>query len=175
MLKLIANIISFFLISEARGILSTDKIERLNEMMEDALWEQMTDDRDVICAASLAHHGMLKSLEELCLTDVDLSPVPAQHLASLASCVTRFLYIQNASGRDLVSLLSSLKGEELYITSQSLGWEETRALVQAMESGVKEVTLSDGVTLDMEALSEYSGQGVCSKVDCGVNTDTAAR
>ena len=130
---------------------------------------------EFMCGASLAHRGLLGSVMGMRLRDVDLSPVPAQHLASLTSCVTIYLCIENVSGCDLVSLLSSLKGEELYITSQSLGWEETRALVQAMESGVKEVTLSDGVTLDMEALSEYSGQGVCSKVDCGVNTDTAAR
>ena len=44
----------------------------------------------------------------------------------------------------------------MYITWQSLGREETRALVQAMESGVKEVRLSDGVTLDMETLERDS-------------------
>ena len=33
-----------------------------------------------------------------------------------------------------------------------------------MESGVKEVELYDEVTLDMEALAEYSGQGVCRRL-----------
>ena len=162
-----------FLILEARGILSTDKIERLNGRIERGLRELKNDDRELMCAASLAHHGLLKSLEELCLMDVDLSAVPAQHLASLASCVTS-LYIQNVSGCDLVSILTSLKCQELTITSQSLGREETQALVQAMESGVKKVTLSDGVTLDMEALAEYSGQGVCRQVEL-VRGDAAAR
>ena len=165
--------ISSLFISEARGILSTDKIERLNVTIERGLWEPKTDDRDVICGVSLAHHGVLKTLELLTLYDVDLSPVPAQLLASLASCVTDVLYITNVSGCDLVSLLTSLKCKELLITSQSLGREETRALVQAMESGVEEVVLSDEMTLDKETLAEYSGQGVCSKVELG--SDTAAR
>ena len=32
---------------------------------------------------------------------------------------------------------------------------------QAMDTRVMEVTLAAGVTLDMEALTQYSGQGVC--------------
>ena len=55
------------------------------------------------------------------------------------------------------------------IIRQSLGREETLALVQAMESRVKMVRLSGEVTLDINALIEYSGQGVCrdvNLVDC---------
>ena len=117
------------------------------------------------CAASLAHHGLFGSVDTLWLLDVDLSQVPAQHLASLALCVTFRLSIRNVSGCDLVSILSSAKCEFLYIYGQSLGSEETRALVQAMESGVEEVRLTNGVTLDIEALTEYSGQGVCRNVE----------
>lgn len=43
---------------------------------------------------------------------------------------------------------------------QSLDREETQALVQAMESGVERVLLNS-VTLDMETLETYSGQGRC--------------
>ena len=59
--------------------------------------------------------------------------------------------------------------------SQSLGREETQALVQAMESGVEIVGMWGGVTLDMEmeTLAEYSGQGVCSEVM--LYGDTAVR
>ena len=101
-----------------------------------------------MCGASLAHHGLLGSIVSIMLHNVDLSPVPAQHLASLASCVTNLLTIQNICGCDLVSLLTSLKCEVLNIWSQNLGKEETRALVQAMESSVEEVVLSHEVTLD---------------------------
>ena len=125
------------------------------------------------CAASLAHHGLLYSVYLLVLRNVDLSPVPAQHLASLASCAQYALRIKNVSGCDLVSLLSSLKCKMLDIIRQSLGREETQALVQAMETGVKLVALCGGLTLNMETLTEYSGQGVCRYI--GLQDDTAAR
>ena len=117
------------------------------------------------CGASLAHHGLLSSVNRLSLYIIDLSPVPAQHLASLVSCVTNHLDIWNVSGCDLTSIVTSAKCGSMSIYGQSLGREETRALVQAMESGVKEVRLTNGVTLDIEILTEYSGQGVCRKVE----------
>ena len=45
---------------------------------------------EIRAAASLAHHGLLGSVFEMWLRDVDLTSVPAEHLASLASCVTQF-------------------------------------------------------------------------------------
>ena len=42
-----------------------------------------------------------------------------------------------------------------------------------MESGVEEVTLHTGVTLDIRVLREYSGQGKCRVVEC--YTDTVGR
>ena len=83
-----------------------------------------------------------------------------------------FLDIMNVSGydgctfvSDLVSILSSVKCERLEIGDQSLWREETQALVQAMESGVKTVRLANEKTLDIETLTEYSGQGVCRVID----------
>ena len=78
--------------------------------------------------------------------------------------MTISLRIGNVSGCDLVSILTSLKCHQLYITWQSLRREETQALVQAMESGVKKVTLWPQVKLDMEVLTEYSGQGQCTSL-----------
>ena len=155
------------LILEARGILETEKIERVTERVRDTLEDDaaINDIMELMCGASLAHHGLLGSLIDLTLRDIDLSPVPAQHLASLASCVTKWLHIENVSGCDLVSLLTSLKCHKVYIRSQRLGREETRALVQAMESVVESVELWGGVTLDIQALIEYSGQGVCRNVE----------
>ena len=43
---------------------------------------------EIMAAASLAHHGLLGSVECMWLNCVDLASVPAEHLASLASCVT---------------------------------------------------------------------------------------
>ena len=89
---------------------------------------------EIICCASLAHHGLLGSVDIMRLLGIDLSQVPTQHLASLASCVTGDLFIQNVSGCDLVSILDSLNCQVL----RRLSRKETRAMVQAMESHCEE-------------------------------------
>jgi len=150
---------------EKRAILDTAKIQRLIERVREALGELFLGKSELTCAACLACHGLLGSLRYLYLCNVDLSSVPALHLASLASGVTGIVEIQNVTGCDLVSILTSLKCKVLVIYSQSLGSEESQALVQAMETGVKFVRLcGEEVTLDIEALAEYSGQGVCKRV-----------
>ena len=164
------------MVLEARAVLDTDKIRRLTDRIRDALnnrYRFRCAEDELVCGASLAYHGLLDSVEDLPLLNIDLSRVPAQHLASLASCVTRDLYIQNVSGFDLVSILTSLKCQHLGIWSQSLGREETQALVQAMESRVEIVRLWKEVTLDIEAWAKYSGQGVCRMVE--LSLDTAPR
>ena len=119
-----------------------------------------------LCVAALAHHKHIQfNLDYIRLQGhVDLGIVPTHHQASLVSSV-RILRIENVSGCDLVTLLDSVNSEGLVINRQSLGREETQALVQAMESRLEIVMLQTGVTLDIETLAEYSGQGVCRKVD----------
>ena len=124
------------------------------------------------CAASLAQHGLLGSVENMRLSNVDLTPVPAEHLATLVSSVTSCVDITNVSGCDLVTILDSVKSNELEISNRRLGTEETQALVRAMETGVELVRLEEGVTLDIGGLMEYSGQGKCQEVEC--HYDTAA-
>ena len=103
---------------------------------------------EITTAASLAHHGLLRSVEWMRLRDVDLSSVPAEHLASLASCVTDNVYIRNVNNTDLTSILDSSKSGVLAIINQSLSTEETRAVVRAM-ANVAEVALGYDVTVDM--------------------------
>merc|ERR1711884_969116 len=100
---------------EARAILDTNIIERLAKRIKDVTEHFTANRSELKCGASLAHHGLLGSVNSMFLIDVDLSLVPAQHLASLASCVTRCLHIENVSGCDLVSILSSLKCRDLDI------------------------------------------------------------
>ena len=124
----------------------------------------------ITCAASLAHHGLLGSVKCIELKDVNLTSVPAEYLASLVSSVTGRVTIENVSGCDLITILDSVKSRVLNISWQSLGREETQALVRAMESHVEEVQLYKDVTLDIGDLMEYSGQGKCRKVlRCGGN------
>ena len=131
----------------------------------------------ITCAASLSHHGFLGSVEQLFLCDVDLTSVQADHLASLVSSVTWKIVISNVRGCDLVNILDSVKSLPwgLVIANQSLGSEETQALVRVMESGVTGVELSDKMTLDIRDLLEYSGQGKCIWLECKGDTEDRYR
>ena len=129
----------------------------------------------IACGVSLARHGLLRSLEEMTLGDqnddvVDLNSVPAEHLASLVSSVTKWVGISNVVGCDLVTILDSVKSQELHIWHQSLGSEETQALVQAMESRVEKVKLWREVTLNIRILMDYNGQGKCWELECVCDT-----
>ena len=79
--------------------------------------------------------------------------------------------IRNVSGCDLVNILESVKSIRLAIFRQSLGSEETQALVPAMESGLVKVELNGHLGPDQ--VQCYSGQGKCNMVEC--NSDTADR
>ena len=106
------------------------------------------------------------------LQNIDLSPVPIEHLESLAYCVTGDVLIKNVSGcQQIVSILKHIDCvSHLRFSNQSLGREETQALVQAMESGVGDVALLRDVTLDIKAFTEYSGQGFWREVTLRNNT-----
>ena len=119
--------------------------------------------------ASLAHHGLLSYLETMSFTDVDLSSVPDESLASLVSCVEQNVRIENVNNCNII--LDSVKSKWFNIKKQNLTSEETRTLVKAMESKVEKVRFGlsggGGVTLDVAALTQYSGQGKCQTVYWG--------
>ena len=143
-------------------------IENLVEKVKGRL-RKIPDKSPITCAASLAHHHLLGSVDRLRLQHVDLSSIPEPHLASLLSSVTKSLDIE-AISCGMVSILANVKSEQLVISDQSLRSEETQALVQAMDTRVMEVTLAAGVTLDMGALTQYSDQGVCRQCCVGPNS-----
>ena len=115
----------------------------------------------ITCAAALAHHGLLDNIDKVNLIEVDLSTVPTKHLVSLISNVTRLVIINGVSGCDLLTLLDSVKCEELLIFSQCLGREETKALIQAMKSHLKELVLYEVQAPYIGALIEYSKHVKC--------------
>ena len=71
-------------------------IDRVRDVLEN-YEEDIKINMELMCGASLAHHSLLGSMRKMVLRDVDMSTVPAQHLASLASCVTSELIIKNVS------------------------------------------------------------------------------
>ena len=128
---------------------------------------------EITTAASLAHHGLVHSVEYLVLKNVDLASVPADHLASLAACVTERVWIWNVSNTDLTSILDKSKSRVLRILNQNLSTQETQALVRAMRKveGVELGFMGEDMTLDISTLVTYGGQGKCKSV--GLWYDTA--
>ena len=153
--------------TEAESILPTGVMESLAERVRGQIIKDPSL-AEIKCGASLAYQGLLSSVEILWLDNVNLASVPNQHLDSLISCVTGTLVIQNISGH-LVTALNSGKSRALDIKYQRLGRDETQALVRALETRVKDLHL-EGVTLNITALTKYSGQGRCRLVSC-VNSD----
>ena len=151
--------------------LTKDNIRRRAENMADQIryifinrYVTLKDVQDltkVVTAASLAHHGLLEDMGFMVLESVDLSSVPAEHLAALASCVMRIVDINNVSNNEVRPILNNLNCSDFYISNQSLGSEETMALVRAMESKLEVLWLCRDVSLDIAALTQYSGQEQC--------------
>ena len=161
---------SKYFVLETRGILTPDVLESLAERIQNEIMKSCRNFNSTLsslpvitCAASLAHHGLLVSVKRLWLGNFNLT---SEHLAALVSCVTQCVYIWYVSGYDLGTILDNIKCTKLGIFNLSLGSEETRALLQAMESRVEEVWLYDRVTLEIRVLMEYSGQGKCGSVGC---------
>ena len=150
---------------ESEGILPSGVMERLAERVKGRIANANSSLQVITSAASLAHQGLLGPVEQIWLRDVNLTSVPPEHIASLISSVTRWVRVRKVSGGDLVTILDSVKSQQLVIYEQSLGRQETKALVRAMESRVEWVMLGE-VTLDIKTLTKYKGQGKCLMVDC---------
>ena len=131
-------------------------------------------------AASLAYHGILRSVRRLTLKDVDLSSIPLEHLVSLVACVKEQVKIENVTFpdlsprpfSDLTTILDSVQCECLSVKWQYLDTEDTRALVRAMRTRVRKLWLGLGegevdwgAAVDIRELTKYDGRGKCEKVD----------
>ena len=76
---------------------------------------------EITNAAYLAHHRLLFSVEDMWLEKVDLASVKAEHLASLASIVSRTIDIADVSNCDLSHLLGPARCEAV------IDWVSVRA------------------------------------------------
>ena len=166
------------MISVNVGIMDTEVIKSLAARVKDNLTtpDTLPNLELIRCAANLAHRGLLDDVNSLLLCDKwnvgDLSTVPTKHLASLASRVKGIVHIDEVTGCDLVTIFDSLNCQELSITSQRLGREETKALWRAMKtSRVQKVSLYDVDELDVEALPEFPELGRNIHFVCGSSTE----
>ena len=128
---------------------------------------------EITTAALLASEGHLTSVEKMLIEDISIIDIPRNHLEKLSMIVTEQVDIDGINhAEQLGSILSCIKVPYLWLGNMELSEAETRALVTAMRDRLKTVVLSD-VTLDMEELTKYNGQGHCGWL-C-VEDDTKTR
>ena len=95
-------------------------------------------------AASLAHHGFLGSVRALSLKKVNLSSIPIEHMASLMACVKDKVRIEcrdRMPFSDWSPILDYVDCEYLSITNMLLIDVESRALVRAMKTRVRKLSI----------------------------------
>ena len=92
-------------------------------------------------------------------------------MEKLTSIVTNWIWIEDITQTilQLSSILASVRSTRLQLSNVELSEKDTWALVTAMEDWVEVVWL-DNVTLNMEDLCQYGGQGQCRELTvCGKN------
>ena len=110
--------------------------------------------------------GLLTSVESMKLFNIDISSIPEENMSALCSVVTDYVRIYNVTG-DVIPVLNSLQQcRELRIGGMTLDTDATRAMVTAMTHGVERVALGEWVSLEISVLTQYDGNGKCSKVEC---------
>ena len=114
---------------------------------------------EILPLASMAHHGIPISVKQMFIHE-DLASVPVKHLASLVSCVTSTVFMQDVNCDVVPILLDNIKCKYVSI-NQTLGSEGTKSLVRAMESNVEIIFLGTKLNLDIAVLNQYSGEGKC--------------
>ena len=116
-------------------------------------------------AALLAQEEYLTSVKCMRIEHMDISDIPSDQMDKLASIVTETVKIENMTPASRVSsILASVQCSVLWLWRMKLSEENTRALVTAMRDRVQTVGLVDGVTLDIEELTQYDGQGRCREL-----------
>ena len=112
-------------------------------------------------AALLAWKGHLTSVECMDIRDMDITDIPLVQLEKLTAIVTERVLIDNMTPScRLSSILASVQCLKLELNNMKLSEENTRDLFTAMRERVGDVELYN-ITLDMEQLTKYDGQGRC--------------
>ena len=136
----------------------TDPQNRIEADKIQADWSQPShrqSEAEIKRAALLAWEGHLTSVECMEIRNMSITDIPRDHMEILAS-------IDNVTqANQLGRILASVKCSVLCLRDMELSEEETRALVTAMRDRVEDVWLYEDVTLDIEELTQYDGQGRC--------------
>ena len=124
-------------------------------------------------AAQLAQEGYLSSLKYMRIKNRNISEISRDNMAKLSSIV-KVMQIDNITPvSHLGVILASVQSYLLILSNMSLSEENTWALVTAMRARVQSVVLWNNVTLDLELLAAYDGEGRCTRLE--LRGDTRAK
>ena len=136
-------------------------------------WSQpshVPSEAEIKTAALLAWEGRLTSVEWIYIDNINITDIPQDQMENLTSIVTWRVGINNMSHAiQLCSILASVQCTLLWLENMELSEEETQALVTTMRDRVKCVMLYN-VTLYIEELTLYDGQGHCRELCVGRDT-----
>ena len=114
--------------------------------------------------AMLSWESYLTCTGKLLIQDINITDIPSDQMEKLTSIVKHQFKIDKMTHTNqLGNILASVKCERLVLKYMELSERESRALVKAMRDRVKAVML-ESVTLDVEELRKYDGQGSCKKL-----------
>ena len=133
-------------------------------------WSQLSytpNEAEIRTAALLASEGHLTAVEYLNIKNIDTTDIPLDQLKKLTSIVTSDVILGNVTpSHYLSSIISSVKSQGLWLHNMDLSEADTVNLVIAMMDRVQMVKLGD-VTLDIEELTMYQGDGRCRELHLG--------
>ena len=97
---------------------------------------------------------------------MDLSDIPSNQIGKLASMVKYNVDIFEITPNTYNAIIiENVRCSMLQMCNMALTVPHTLALVKAMRDWVQEVSLGDGVTLDIDTLCQYNAQGRCWKLN----------
>ena len=137
-------------------------------------WTNFPSGAELKTAAQLAQEGYLSTVKNMRIYHRDISEISSDDMGKLVSIVTDQVDIARITPvSQLGVILASVQSKELQLGTKfgllkvwgySLNEENTRALVTAMRSRVQTVRLEE-ITLDLELLTDYDGQGHCTRLE----------
>ena len=122
---------------------------------------------EVKTAARLAWEGQLTAVRNMEIVNIDISDIPNEQIEKLTSNVTERVYIKNMTPNGQINrILASLKNPYgvLWLHGMVLSKADTRLMVTAMRDLLEIVTLYGDMTLDIEEMTKYDGQGHCNTI-----------
>ena len=124
---------------------------------------------DYKSAASLAEAGLIHNIDTIGIwPGYDVRMMPREAVDSLVQCVTDGVFINRLEGPSYIRrIYGNVKSKVLGIGYQVLPERETKILVEAMEQRIACLMIRADVDLDINALLEYSGMGLCKDIRLG--------